>query len=124
MPFGFRPDGDRVKGLPPVHAIMPFLFPTRTESVVFFELLVDGARMQPFLDEMRAKTGAKVNLLHVVIAAVTKILSVERPRLNRFVVGGRVYQRRGVWSRTRRRPRRPTKAPWSRSSARMKPTGT
>jgi hypothetical protein len=96
MPFGFRADGDRVKGLSPTRAIMPFLFPTRTEAQVFFELAIDATRLTPFLEEARAKLGVKITLLHLVIAAAARALD-ERPRLNRFVCHGVVYQRRGIW---------------------------
>src|SRR4051812_12568844 len=96
MVFGFRPDGDRVKGLAPTRAIMPFLFPTRTECQVYFEMLVDGTKARAFVDDARAKTGKKITFLHLVLAAVTKALH-ERPRLNRFATAGRIYQRRGIW---------------------------
>jgi hypothetical protein len=96
MPFGFRPDGDRVKGLAPVHAIMPYIFPTRTESQVFYELLINVTKTRAFLAAFREKTGKKATLMHVTLAAATRTLH-ERPRLNRFTMNGRIYQRRGIW---------------------------
>src|SRR5690349_3454888 len=83
MPFGFRPDGDRVKGLAPTRAIMPFIFPTRTESQVFFEMLVDAAPARAFIADARASS-LRLTLLHLVLAACARALQ-ERPRLNRFV---------------------------------------
>ncbi len=96
MAFGFRPDGDRVKGLSPTHAIMPFLFRTRTESQVFFELLVDGAPAKAFLARFREDSGVHATLMHLVLGAATRVLHA-RPRLNRFTMSGRIYQRRGIW---------------------------
>lgn len=96
MPFGIRFDGDLVRGVSPTRGIMPFLFPTRTEAQVFFELDVDAAHLKPFLEEARRKTGLKLTLLHLAIGAVARVLA-ERPRLNRFVSAGRLYQRRGIW---------------------------
>lgn len=94
--FGFRCDGDRVKDLSPTRAIMPHIMPTRTESQVFFELLLDEGKVTATVERARAATGLKVTLLHLVLCAAGRILT-ERPRLNRFVSGGRIYQRRGVW---------------------------
>ncbi|OGQ17861.1 MAG: hypothetical protein A2138_06650 [Deltaproteobacteria bacterium RBG_16_71_12] len=94
--FGFRSDGDRVKDLSPTRAIMPYIMPTRTESQVFFELVLDEERVMSTVERVRAATGLKVTLLHLVLCAAGRILA-ERPRLNRFVAGGRIYQRRGVW---------------------------
>lgn len=94
--FGFRSDGDRVKDLSPTRAIMPYLMPTRTESQVFFELSVDAAKVERTVARARAATGLKVTILHLVVCAAGRILR-ERPRMNRFVMAGRLYQRRGVW---------------------------
>lgn len=96
MPFGFRPDADRVKDLPPTRAIMPFIMPTRSQSMVFFEMSIDAAKLDAFLADARARTGLKITVLHMVVAALTRIFA-ERPRLNRFVAGGRIWQRRGIW---------------------------
>src|ERR1044071_7911199 len=97
MPFGFRPDADRVKGLAPTRAILPFIFPTRTESQVFFEVLLDAKPAREFVAAARpASSSVRITFLHLVLAACARALH-ERPRLNRFVSNGRVYQRRGIW---------------------------
>lgn len=75
---------------------MPYIMPTRTESQVFFELTLDADKVHHTVERARAATGLKVTLLHLVVWAAGRILA-ERPRLNRFVAGGRLYQRRGTW---------------------------
>lgn len=95
---GKRPDGDPIRDETPVRQLMPYLMPTRNESVVYFEQVVDLSRALPFLEGAAgagAGGAAKVNLFHLILAAVVKIL-VERPQLNRFVVGNRLYQRRHI----------------------------
>lgn len=94
--FGWRSDGERVKDLAPTRAILPYLFKTRAESAVYFELLVDATNIAPFLEEERARTGRKITLLHLVLLASARALH-RRPRLNRFTTNGRIYQRHGVW---------------------------
>lgn len=94
--FGHRSDGERVKRLSPTRAILPYLFRTRSESTVYFELLVDARKIAPFLEVERARTGKKITLLHMILLAVARVLE-RRPCLNRFTVNGRVYQRHGTW---------------------------
>jgi hypothetical protein len=96
MPFGYRPDGDRCRDLPATRRIMPFIMRRRNEALVYFEQKLDPKRARAFLDEARARTGKKATLLHLVAWAIARTLA-ERPRLNRFVAGGRIYQRRGIW---------------------------
>jgi hypothetical protein len=96
MPFGFRSDADAVKDVPPTRAIMPFIMRGRNESAVYFEVFVDATPLRAFIESERARTGQKVTVLHLVIAAATRALH-ERPRLNRFVQGSRLWQRRGIW---------------------------
>jgi hypothetical protein len=95
MVLGFRNDGDVVVDVPATRRIMPFLMPTRNESLVFFDLDVDAgavdARVKAFKD-----AGVRATALHVVVVAAARVLQ-ERSRLNRFVAGGRLYQRRGLY---------------------------
>lgn len=67
----------------------------RNESVVYYEQVLDLARTLPFLDEWNRTHDRKLTLFHLVVAAAGKALHA-RPGLNRFVSGGRIYQRRGA----------------------------
>jgi len=96
MPFRHRPDGDYVADVPAVRKIMPFIMPTRAESTVYFEQRIDLEKPMAFVQEFRAQTGLRVTMLHVYIWALGQIMR-ERPRLNRFTMGGRIFQRRGTW---------------------------
>lgn len=75
---------------------MPYLMRRRNESVVFFEQRIDPRPARALLEDARARTGRKATLLHLVIWALGRVLH-ERPRLNRFVAGRRLYRRRGVF---------------------------
>lgn len=96
MPFGRRADGDLCTDVPAARRIMPFIMPTRTESQVFFQQEVDLSRTLPWLEAFRARTGLRATLLHLVVHAIGRTIA-ERPRLNRFVAGHRIWQRRGIW---------------------------
>lgn len=96
--FGRRSDATLVRDLDPVRRFMPFISPRRNESLVYFEqeLDVDAALA---LAEERSRSrepGRRITLFHVILLAIARTLE-QRPRLNRFTAGGRVWQRDGVW---------------------------
>lgn len=95
MLFG-RPDGTPAQ-VPPYRRFMPYLMPTRNEAAVYFELEVDLARTEPFLAAFNAAhPETRATLFHLVLWAAVRTLA-ERPRLNRFVAGGRIWDRDGIW---------------------------
>lgn len=98
MPLFSRSDGDLLRDVHPVRAIMPHLMPGRTESFVLHEMTIDLSRTLPFLAQFNAARGdaPKATLFHLVLHGIARTLH-EKPGLNRFVVGRRFYQRRGVW---------------------------
>ncbi len=96
MPFSWRPDADLVRDVPATRRIMPFIMRSRNESAVYFEQRLDVSRALAWLDEFRARTGLRATLFHLLVWAAARTLH-ERPRLNRFVAGGRLWQRRGIW---------------------------
>ncbi len=89
-----RPDGTLIGKVHPYRRMMPFIMPTRNESVVYFD---DTLRAEPLLEYLaaaRAEFGA--NMTHAVVAAGNIALG-QNPAMNRFVAGKRLYQRDGRW---------------------------
>jgi hypothetical protein len=93
--FGRRRDGVLAK-VPPYRQIMPFLMRGRNESSVLFEQQLDMSRAQPWLADWNQRTGQRATAFHLVLHAIARVLH-ERPHLNRFIVGRRIYDRRGVF---------------------------
>jgi hypothetical protein len=93
--FGRRRDGTLAK-VAPYRRIMPFLMRGRNEAIVFFEQRLDLSKAAPWLAAWNARTGQRATVFHLVLHAVARVLH-ERPRLNRFVAGRRIYDRRGVF---------------------------
>lgn len=92
-----RPDGTLARDVPAYRRAMPLLMRTRNEAAVYFEQEVDLARTGPWIEAWNAAhAGVRITLFHLVLAAAVRVLD-ERPRLNRFVAGGRLWQRDGVW---------------------------
>lgn len=91
-----RPDGVQVKHLSATRALMPLLMEKRSESTVFFEQTLDVTDTQRFVDAYNAQHPEdRITVFHVFMWAVGRALH-ERPRLNRFTSGGRIWQRKGV----------------------------
>lgn len=94
-PF-FRSDGDRIKGLSPERRFMPFMMPTRSESVVYHEQQYEIGKSRRWLrDFNRANPPQTATMFHLFLWACGQGLNAY-PAMNRFVLGRRIYQRRGV----------------------------
>lgn len=92
--FG-RHDGDLVQGEGPVRRIMPYLMRGRNESSVLHETVYRVAAARAWLRLYNRSHARRATLFHLLAYACAQALH-ERPRLNRFVSGGRIWQRRGV----------------------------
>jgi pyruvate/2-oxoglutarate dehydrogenase complex dihydrolipoamide acyltransferase (E2) component len=95
MPLFRRPDGDLVRSEHAVRRIMPYLMRGRNESAVYQETVYRVARARAWLRSYNRHHPRRATLFHLLAYACAQALHA-RPRLNRFVSGGRIYQRRGV----------------------------
>ena len=92
-----RADGDLVKDGTDLRRIMPYVMRTRNESTVYFEQRIDVGNAERFVRAFNeAHPETRATLFQVVVWASRQGLS-EFPALNRFVAGGRLYQRKGIW---------------------------
>ncbi len=98
MPIFRRKDGDLVERVHPLRRMLPFLMPTRTESFTLYRQRIEPARAKALLARINAGRPPErpVTLFLLLLRAASFVLT-EYPRLNRFLAGGRLYQRRGIW---------------------------
>lgn len=98
MPLFRRPDGDLVSGETPVRRIMPYFMLGRNESIVFHEAHYEIAKARAFLRRFNHahEREQPATLFHYFLWACGQGLA-QRPGLNRFVSGGRLYQRKGMY---------------------------
>jgi hypothetical protein len=93
-----RADGTPIPSLHPIRRIMPFVMPTRNGAFVLFEQDIPTAPLLPLLERLNASRppDRRITLFHCVLQAIGIALTAF-PRLNRFVAGSRLYDRRGIW---------------------------
>jgi hypothetical protein len=91
-----RFDGTVARDVPAYRRIIPFLMRGRNESAVYFEQTMDLTHTLPWIERFNATHERRISLLHLVLGAMVRTLS-ERPRLNRFVSGRRIWDRKGIW---------------------------
>ena len=98
MPLFRRCDGELVKNIDPIRRMMPFIMRGRNDSIIYHTTQWDIAEARAWLRHYNRtrRSGAQATLFHLVAYACIKMLHA-RPGLNRFVSGGRIYQRKGVW---------------------------
>jgi hypothetical protein len=98
MPLFRRPDGDLVKDVSPVRAIMPYIMRGRNESVVYHDGWYDITKARAFLRAFNHERDREqpATLFHLFLWACAQTLA-DHPGLNRFVSGGRIYQRKGIF---------------------------
>lgn len=91
-----RPDGTLVRKAPKVRLFMPYLMPRRADAQVFFEQKFDISQAIEYLERWNDGSGrCELRLFHLYIGAIVRVLR-DRPRLNRFIAGRRLYQRNDI----------------------------
>ena len=93
--FGDRKDGYRLRTLPGMNKIMPFIMPQRCDACNTFAETVDVGEAEKFVSEQLISGKEGFSMLHVFLAGYVRTLT-QHPALNRFVNGQRVYGRNDI----------------------------
>lgn len=93
--FGKRPDGRRIKNVDPMQLITAFLMKKRYDSMIMYEDTFNVEVWDKYIKE-KEKQGIKIGYMHILIAGIVRMLAL-RPRLNRFVMNGKLYARPKIW---------------------------
>ncbi len=91
--WGDRRDGHWVKDAPGLNVVMANILPKRTECEVYLHQEIDITDLLTYLEAKNTPDSPyKTTLFHCIVTIVARAVN-ERPLLNRFVQGGRIYQR-------------------------------
>lgn len=93
---GDRRDATLVRDLDSMHVFMPIMMPNRTDNEAFIQELVDMSAVEAYLERKNAQSPAyKYTFFHVILAALARTVEL-RPRMNRFIIGNRYYDRNHI----------------------------
>ncbi|MBR5773364.1 MAG: 2-oxo acid dehydrogenase subunit E2 [Clostridia bacterium] len=91
--FGDRKDARLVRDEDALHFIMPYLMPNRADNEAFISEKIDLTNIMAYLKEKNVEgIDFKYSIFHIITAALARTV-VQRPKMNRFIKGHRLYQR-------------------------------
>jgi hypothetical protein len=96
MPWWNRSDGRLVRDLPLTRRSMPYVMKTRSGSEVYCDHSIELRAADDFLRRFNQQNpGLRADVFHLFVWASCDAF-VRHPNVNRFVAGGRLYQRDDV----------------------------
>lgn len=90
--FGDRNDGRLVRSLDPMMKLTPYIMPTRNDACNWFRGQAEADNIDKYVQEKRQNGMPNFTQMHVLLAAYTRLVS-QRPGLNRFISGQKIYAR-------------------------------
>jgi len=94
--FRDRRDGYYLKDIDSMHVIMPYVMPNRAANEAVLSELIDITAMDKYVKERNASNpDFKYTWFHVICAALSKVL-ILRPKMNYFISGYRMYERKNI----------------------------
>ena len=93
--FGDRKDGRLLRSLDPFYKFSPFIMKMKNDANNSFSDSVEITEVDRFLKQKRAEGYPGMGILHVFLASYIRAIS-QKPALNRFVAGQRIYARNNI----------------------------
>lgn len=93
--WGDRNDGRRLRTIPAMTKFMPYIMRDRCDALNTFADSFDLTRTDPFCRRKVKEGKSNFTLLHVILAAYVRAIS-QKPGINRFVAGQRIYARNDI----------------------------
>lgn len=90
--MGDRREGRRVRTLPPMSYVVPYIMRTRNESDNHFEDSFDVTETDALLRDLRKQGYKNMSILHIILAAYVRTVAL-RPGVNRFCAGQKIFHR-------------------------------
>jgi pyruvate/2-oxoglutarate dehydrogenase complex dihydrolipoamide acyltransferase (E2) component len=90
--FGYRVDGKKVRDIDPIQRIVPHIMRHRHDSMNLIAVDLPCEPFDEFIKKESAASNGEYDYMHIIIAGLVRIIA-NYPRLNRFVMNGRIYKR-------------------------------
>ena len=93
--FGDRSDGYKVRTLDPMSRVSPYIMARRSDACNSFSDAIDLVKAEPFCRSKVKEGYTNFTILHILLAAYARLIS-QRPAVNRFISGQKVYHRHDI----------------------------
>ena len=121
--FGDRKDGRRIRTLPPMSYVIPYIMRTRNDAQNFITDSIDITETDKYLREMRRKGMRNISVLHIFLAAYIRAIAM-RPGINRFCSGQKIFHRNTIEFNMAVKKEMSLDAPDTMIKVRFEPTDT
>lgn len=96
MSFGDRKDGIWLRDEDSIHGIMPYIYPNRADNEAFILESIDMAPIRAYCEKKNQNLkddDEPYKPFQVILASIVKTATL-RPKLNRFIAGKKLYQKK------------------------------
>ena len=93
--FGDRSDGYKLRTINPMNKFMPYVMPMRCDACNTYADMFDVTKTDKYCREKVKSGKTNFSFLHVMLAAYVRAIS-QRPGINRFVSGQKIYHRKDI----------------------------
>lgn len=93
--FGDRYDGRLLRSVDPMYKIAPFIMREKNDANNAYADTVEITEVERFLKKKRAEGYPGMGMLHVFVASYVRVVS-QKPELNRFISGQRLFARHHI----------------------------
>lgn len=90
--FGDRKDGRRLRSLAPYNTVSPYIMVERNDAQNYFNGRFETAAADRYVQGKRSAGLEGFGILHVILASYVRMIS-QRPGINRFISGQKIYSR-------------------------------
>ncbi|HIT33511.1 MAG TPA: hypothetical protein IAC31_02635 [Candidatus Faecousia intestinigallinarum] len=90
--WGDRNDGRRVRSLPPMNQMVPYIMVNRNSATNYFTESLEISHVERYIRQKRREGLTNFGITHVLLACYARTIA-RYPSLNRFVSGQKVFSR-------------------------------
>lgn len=88
----FKKEGRRVKGIPAMAGVSPYIMVERNDASNYVRDTLCIDKINKYIKEKQAEGMTQFTLMHYIIAAYLRVVA-QRPAINRFIRGQKIYTR-------------------------------
>lgn len=90
--FGDRYDGRQLRTVDTMYKMAPYIMRSKYDATNYYTDTVEITEIKQFLKKKRAEGYPGMGMLHVLLASYVRAVS-QKPELNRFIAGQKIYAR-------------------------------